>query len=114
MSIQKDVRVLAKFIETFCLNKHTDNHKSLVQAKGKAGEYLKSFSVELCPDCRKLLLHGISKRITCPYDPKPRCKRCPAYCYGDGYRGKIKQVMRFSGAYLLKRGRIDLAFKYFF
>ncbi len=112
--IRKDTKVLARFIQIFCDNKHLDNGRFLVQAKGRTGESLNDVSVRLCDDCVRLLLHGAGKRITCPYDPKPRCKRCPTYCYRDGYRERIREVMRFSGAYLIKRGRLDLAFKYFF
>ena len=113
--IQKDLRVLARFIEIFCANNHSsDNTKSRIQARGRAGEFLKDVSIRLCADCNKLLFHGVGKRIVCPYDPKPSCKKCPTYCFGDGYRERIKEVMRFSGAYLIKRGRLDLAIKYFF
>ncbi|MFQ5870034.1 MAG: nitrous oxide-stimulated promoter family protein [Candidatus Zixiibacteriota bacterium] len=112
--IQKDVSVLARFIDIFCANNHSGDGKSRLQAKGDVADYLKNPSLALCPDCSKLLSHGVSKRISCPYDPKPRCKRCPTPCYAEGYREKIREVMRFSGAYLLKRGRLDLAMKYFF
>jgi len=112
--IHKDVKILARFIEIFCANNHLDNAKSRIQTKGKPGEFLKDVSVRLCADCNKLLLHGAGKRIICPYDPKPRCKKCPTYCFRVGYRERIKEVMRFSGAYLIKRGRLDLAIKYFF
>lgn len=113
-SVGKDIETLARFIQIFCASDHSDKVKSLVQVKGKTGEFLKHVSVSLCADCTKLLLHGAGKRITCPYDPKPRCKKCPTYCYRDGYREKIREVMRFSGAYLIRRGRVDLAIKYFF
>jgi len=112
--IGKEVGVLAKFIRIFCANNHRENCKSPVRAKGRTGEFLNHVSVELCDDCAKLLLHGAGKRIICPYDPKPRCKKCSTYCFRDGYRERIREVMRFSGAYLIKRGRLDLAFKYFF
>jgi len=112
--ISKDVSVIAKFIEIFCNNNHSDRMKSPIQSKGKIGEYLKDIPIELCPECNKLLLHAVGKRIMCPYDPKPRCKKCPTHCYGRGYRERIREVMQFSGAYLLKRGRLDLAAKYFF
>ncbi|UCB52432.1 MAG: nitrous oxide-stimulated promoter family protein [Candidatus Zixiibacteriota bacterium] len=112
--IRSDVKVLARFIQIFCANNHSADGKQLVQAKGRTGEFLKGVSVDVCDDCRKLLLHGAGKRIICPYDPKPRCKRCPTYCFRDGYRERVREVMRFSGAYLIKRGRLDLAFKYFF
>ena len=112
--IKKDIDVLARFIEIFCVHNHRDNHKSNVEARGAIGNFLEDLSLKLCPDCTRLLLHGVGKRIICPYDPKPRCKKCPTYCYQDEYRKKIKEVMRFSGSYLIKRGRLDLAFKYFF
>lgn len=112
--IKKDVRVLTRFIEIFCRNNHADSYRSIVQVKGKGAEYLKNLPIELCSDCRRLLLHGIGKRIICPYDPKPRCKKCPTYCYMNVYKDKIKEVMRFSGAHLIKRGRLDLVLKYLF
>jgi len=111
--IKKEIRVLARFIRIFCERNHSDNDKALVQASGKAGEFLEGEPLRLCSECKKLLLHAVGKTIMCPYDPKPRCKKCPTHCYAGGYRERIKKVMRFSGAYLLKRGRLDLAFKYF-
>lgn len=112
--ISRDVNIIARFIEIFCHNKHTDNMKSPIQPKGRIGEYLKDIPIELCPECNKLLCYAVSKRIICSYDPKPKCKKCPTHCYTRGYRERIREVMRFSGAYLLKRGRFDLAIKYFF
>lgn len=112
--IRKDVGTLARFIQIFCASNRSDRVKSLVQVKGKTGEFLRDITVNLCADCTKLLLHGAGKRITCPLDPKPKCKRCPTYCYRDGYRERIREVMRFSGAHLIRRGRVDLAIKYFF
>ncbi len=112
--ISEDVNVVVKFIEVFCKVNHQEKAKFPIQSKGKISECLKDIQIELCPECKKLLLHAAGKRIMCPYDPKPRCKKCPTHCYGRGYREKIREVMRFSGAHLLKRGRFDLAAKYFF
>jgi hypothetical protein len=112
--IKSDASVLARFIDIYCRNNHIEAKRSSITMKGEIGEYVNGLLVELCPDCRRLLLYGVSKRIICPYNPKPRCKKCPTYCYYDRYRQKIKMVMRFSGAYLLKRGRLDLTLKYFF
>lgn len=114
LDIKRDVSVLARFIDIYCKSNHIQAKRSPVRTKGEIGEYVNGLLVALCPDCRRLLLHGVSKRIICPYDPKPRCRKCPTYCYYDPYRQKIKMVMRFSGAYLLKRGRLDLTLKYFF
>jgi hypothetical protein len=111
---QKDIRVLVKFIKIYCTVHHSQKVRSTFQVKGITGELLKDVSVQLCTDCIRLLIHGAGKRIICPYNPKPRCKKCPTYCYQDGYREKIKHVMRYSGIYLIKRGRLDLTIKYLF
>ena len=66
----------------------------------------------LCPDCSRLLEHGIAKLSLCEYDPKPPCRKCQTHCYAPGYREKVRQVMRFSGTYLLKHGRLDLLLHY--
>ena len=111
---KKDVKVLVNFILIFCQGNHPDKKWSPIQAKGRVGELLKDHPIELCDQCRKLLLHAVTKRGMCPYDPKPRCKKCLTPCYGKGYRNRIKEVMRYSGVDLMKRGRIDLIFKYYF
>ena len=68
----------------------------------------------LCQDCTKLLNHGTAKLLLCPYDPKPMCKKCETHSYAPGYREKIRQVMKFSGWYLMKHGRLDLMVHYLF
>ncbi|MDP6633218.1 MAG: nitrous oxide-stimulated promoter family protein, partial [Dehalococcoidales bacterium] len=67
----------------------------------------------LCSDCQKLLTHGIAKLLQCPYNPKPMCKKCTPHCYAPSYRKKIREVMKFSGLYLVKHGRVDLMVHYF-
>ena len=68
----------------------------------------------LCPDCQKLLTHGIAKLLQCTYDPKPMCKKCTTHCYAPGYRERIREVMKFSGLYLVTHGRFDMLMHYFF
>jgi hypothetical protein len=59
-----------------------------------------------------LLEHGIAKLSLCPYYPRPSCRKCETHCYAPGYREKVRQVMRFSGTYLIKHGRLDLLLHY--
>ena len=68
----------------------------------------------LCQDCSRLLKYGTAKLLHCPYDPKPMCKKCKTHCYAPEYREKVRKVMRFSGSYLIKHGRLDLIFHYLF
>ncbi|NOR49648.1 MAG: hypothetical protein GQ530_01275, partial [Desulfuromonadales bacterium] len=39
---------------------------------------------------------------------------CPVHCYAPEQREKVREIMRFSGQYLIKRGRLDLLWHYFF
>ncbi len=113
--IGKDVRVLADFVEIFCRENHRDESREPLAASDPNLRFaLGDRDPAVCADCRKLLQHSISKRIQCPYDPKPMCKKCPTHCYAPGYREKMRRVMRFSGLYLVKRGRLDMLFHYLF
>ncbi len=113
--IGKDVRLLADFVEVFCRENHHAQPRQLF-APDDAGlrDALGNRDPVLCADCRRLLHHAAAKRVQCPYDPKPICKKCPTHCYAPDYREKMRRVMRFSGLYLVKRGRLDMLFHYFF
>jgi hypothetical protein len=54
----------------------------------------------------------LTMRIKCPHDPKPMCKKCVTQCYHGEYKTKIREVMKFSGMYLVKHGRLDLLYHY--
>jgi hypothetical protein len=111
----KDLRVLTDFIYIYCRENHGTENKDIFPIKDdRLRQALGDKHLVLCQDCCKLLNHGIAKLIMCPYNPKPMCKKCPAYCYAPGYRERIRKVMRFSGQYLIKHGRLDLIFHYYF
>ena len=90
---QKDKLLLEKFIGVYCRKKH-----------GTDGT--------LCADCAALKDYAFEKLDKCPFDPKPKCKECTVHCYAEPYRSKMKEVMKFSGIYFVKRGRLDWLFKY--
>jgi len=106
-----DIRTLARFLSVYCRSHHQE--RTPFEFKAPGFEDLFETLPELCPDCAKLLRYGVSMRLRCPHEPKPMCKKCPNPCYGPEYREKIRSVMRFSGMYLVKRGRIDLIYHYF-
>ncbi len=110
---KRDIRVLANFVYIYCQKNHLDGDKEMFHI---ADEDLQARLCELslCSDCSRLLEHGIAKLSLCPYDPRPSCRKCKAHCYAPGYREKVRQVMRFSGTYLIKHGRLDLLLHYLF
>jgi hypothetical protein len=111
--IIKDAEVLAEFINIYCSDRHVSADKGPVKAGGSVGTYLERCDFLLCGECRTLLLHAVSKRAICPCEPKPSCKKCVTHCYAPGYRETIREVMRYSGMRLIKKGRLDLIRKYF-
>ncbi len=111
----KDIRILSQFVSVFCREKHRAEERLPFSIKDEqVRAILDGKNPVLCQDCRRLLSHGIVKLLQCPYDPKPMCKKCPTHCYAPGYREKVREVMRFSGIHLVKRGRLDMLFHYFF
>ena len=110
---QKDIRVLADFISIYCRHHHAAaSRKPVTFRDERLTRILEAKELKLCPQCDKLLSHGATKLVLCPYDPKPACKKCPTHCFAPFYRQRIRRVMRFSGMYLIKRGRLDLIIKY--
>ncbi|MFH0848829.1 MAG: nitrous oxide-stimulated promoter family protein [archaeon] len=108
----RDIRTLASFIKIYCDNKHIA-HRSLkkdpdITPSANIGDDDRN----LCGDCQELLEYAIMRRSGCPLNPKPMCKKCKTHCYSKEHRSKIREVMRFSGAYLIKHGRFDLVFHY--
>ncbi|MBI4180843.1 MAG: nitrous oxide-stimulated promoter family protein [Chloroflexi bacterium] len=112
---EKDIKTLSDFIFIFCRENHPGETKSIFPIKdGRLLKVLGNESPVLCSDCQKLLSHGIAKLLLCSLDPKPMCKKCETHCYAPGYREKIREVMKFSGLYLVKHGRLDLMAHYLF
>ena len=112
---EKDIRILADFVSIFCRENHRTEPKGVFPIRDERLRHtLDNKDMLLCADCNKLLSHGIAKLLLCSYEPKPMCKKCQTHCYAPGYRERIRQVMKFSGLYLIKHGRIDLMLHYLF
>ncbi len=111
----KDIKVLRDFVSVFCRENHRAEDKDVFTIEdARLHQVLGDKELVLCQDCSQLLNHGIAKLLLCPYDPKPMCKKCETHCYAPGYREKVRKVMRFSGLYLIKHGRLDLLIHYLF
>lgn len=109
---EKDIRVLTGFVDIYCREKHQGFEKGTFNPGELGLPDGVATSPDLCADCDKLLKHGIAKLLMCEQDPKPMCKKCQTQCYAAGYREKMREVMRFSGLYLIRHGRVDLIFHY--
>ncbi|MGQ9842829.1 MAG: nitrous oxide-stimulated promoter family protein [Spirochaetota bacterium] len=111
-AVEHDIGVLGKFIQIYCNGKHSNVQKQKVMGGGKLANYVDGLEVMLCDDCKKLLLYAASKRMICPYNPKPACKDCTTHCYSEPYRNIIRQVMRYAGMRMIFRGSISYIKKF--
>jgi hypothetical protein len=107
-----DIRTLMKFVGIYCRENH-DGDKSTFSFKLFDIKEIEKKAISLCPDCTRLLTYGLTTRLKCPHDPKPMCKKCETQCYHGEYKSKIREVMKFSGMYMVKHGRVDLLYHYF-
>ena len=110
---RKDLRLLVSFTAVYCRHHH-DEPMTGVEVGSESCDPLVEGKHQVCAGCREFLAYAIARRIDCPLEPKPVCKHCPVHCYKPDYRQQVKDVMRFSGRYLLLRGRLDLLWHYFF
>jgi len=108
----KDLKVLAQFTAVYCQAHHPGPRQALtITAPAMRAVSLEKYP--LCRDCAAFLAYACERRLRCPLDDKPACKHCPVPCYRPGHREKVREIMRFSGRYLIRRGRLDLLWHYF-
>lgn len=110
---RKDLKVLALFTAVFCRQNHGGPRQPLEPDDSE----LTTLGLErhpLCTECREFLAYALQRRLRCPLEPKPACKHCPVHCYRPGHREHVREIMRFSGQHLIRRGRLDLLWHYFF
>ena len=81
--IEQEKQVVTVMIGIYCKKKH----------KHKNG---------LCPDCEDLNAFAQKRLNNCRHgENKTFCSNCPTHCYAPKYKEKIKEVMRFSGPWML-------------
>jgi hypothetical protein len=107
-----DIRTLIRFVDIFCRENHNGERNPFSFRLYDLKEIEKK-EIFLCPECTKLLTYGLTMRLKCPHDPKPMCKKCETQCYKGEYKEKIREIMKFSGMYMIKHGRVDLLYHYF-
>lgn len=76
---EKEKETVALMIRIYCGKKHGTGKK-------------------LCNECEALLQYAMQRSDRCPFmETKTFCSNCRVHCYKPEMRGKIREVMRFSG-----------------
>lgn len=106
---KKDVRLIGKFVEVYCVGKHGAVDRLPFPLPENLGE------MKICSGCAEFMQYAITKRLKCPLEvEKPSCKHCRIHCYGKEERDMVREIMAYSGRKLLLRGRLDYVWHYFF
>ena len=105
--------MLLQFTAVYCKVKHAGG-KSVIVTDDDEVKRLPLGKFPVCDECRDFVLYAFDRRLRCPLEEKPACKHCQAHCFKPGHREKVREIMRFSGQYLIRRGRLDLLWHYFF
>lgn len=81
--ILKEKETVTEMIKLYCKKKHHSKQ-------------------ELCHDCQDLQDYALKRLSFCQFgEAKTACSNCSVHCYKPEYRQKIKDVMRFSGPWML-------------
>ena len=107
----KDLKILALFTSVYCHDHHSADYFPLT---GLPSQLNRIERYTCCSDCLDFLHYAIERRLKCPLETKPSCKHCKLHCYRPGHREKVREIMRYSGKTLIKRGRLDLLWHYLF
>lgn len=108
----KDLKVLAQFTSVYCAVHHQETRAAFT---GYALDpCLSLHNYPVCGACAEFLAYAFERRLRCPVEEKPACKHCEIHCFRPGHREKVREIMRFSGKRLIRRGRLDLLWRYLF
>jgi len=81
--IRRERATIAAMIRIYCRKNH---------AGGKG----------VCEDCQALLDYAMCRLDRCVFgEEKPTCAQCPVHCYKPAMRERVREVMRFSGPWMI-------------
>jgi len=80
--IEMEKRVVNKMIEIYCKGHHN--------------------KASVCSECDALAIYALTRLEHCKFgSEKPFCSKCSVHCYSPEMRGRIREVMRYSGPRML-------------
>lgn len=79
---QKEIALITCMVDVYCKKKHKRKQR--------------------CPQCQELLDYAVKRIELCPFmETKTFCSSCKVHCYQKEKREQVREVMRFSGPWML-------------
>jgi hypothetical protein len=93
---ESEAQTLRSFIKVYC-DGQEHSEKQIQSFTCRNPQYEYRFEELLCKECQVLLQYSLAKLQECPYESKPRCRKCTTPCYDKKQWKVLAEVMRFSG-----------------
>ncbi len=95
---QEELTTLTNFVTHYCQDKHKDFPKKNRSIEVVyAGEQSDPLEACLCAECTNMIAYGITRLQKCPYEEKPKCRKCSDPCYERPQWKQIASIMSYSG-----------------
>ena len=94
-----DSKTVAKFIQHYCDNEHSDENKEkgFISLNYNGYDLKKQIEYTLCSECEDTLKYSYKKLQECPKEDKPSCRKCSSPCYDRREWKLLAKIMRYSG-----------------
>ena len=94
----QELTTLTTFVSHYCRDKHRHHPKYARQIPVcYNGESAEAIGTMLCDECMETVLYGIERLEGCPFEEKPKCRKCADPCYERPMWKRIAAIMRYSG-----------------
>jgi len=94
----REVTTLTTFVSCYCNDKHGDRERTAQNIALHYGtEEGAPIEATLCDECLGTVEYGMMRLKSCPFDEKPKCRKCPDPCYERPMWKKVAGIMRYSG-----------------
>jgi len=97
---KSEVETLKNFVQIYCHGKHLKEdiflNKKVLNYKNISYE----LETNLCTKCEDVIDYSIQKLYKCPYEEKPRCRKCSSSCYEKPQWKAVAKIMMYSGIIL--------------
>ena len=95
---QQEVEIITKFVSLYCKDKHGDvPRKGMSVSLMYRAERAEPIETTLCEECNEVVAYAIARLQGCPFEDKPKCRKCPNPCYERPMWKKVARIMRYSG-----------------
>jgi len=97
---KSEVETLKNFVQIYCHDKHSKEDISLYKKTLEYKDISYELETTLCTKCSDIVDYSIQRLYECPYEVKPRCRKCSNSCYDKPQWKALAKIMMYSAVVL--------------